>query len=125
MVGPTWTRVHFALGSDCLPALFQGTISSLPPTLCLLCCSRAHVRCLMSDDPGLYQYVVFLLLICLCGPGGYTFDHTYIHLHGSLYPMMDYILRVYYGLSIPCLLMFHGIPYDSFTIGCCTGFAVL
>ena len=25
MVGPTWTRVRFALGSDCSPLLFQGT----------------------------------------------------------------------------------------------------
>ena len=52
-------------------------------------------------------------------------DHTYIQLHGSLYPMMDYALCVYYGPSIPCLLMFHGIPYDSFTNSCCTRFAVL
>ena len=79
----------------------------------------------MSDDPGLYQYVVSLLPICLCGPEGYTFDHTYVHLHGSLYPMMDSTLRVYYGLATPCLLMFHGVPYDSFTISCCTGFTVL
>ena len=24
--------------------------------------------------------------------------------------MMDYTLRVYYELSTPCLLMFHGVP---------------
>ena len=42
MVGPTWTRVRVVLGSDCLPALFQGTILLLPP--CFLCCLCAHVR---------------------------------------------------------------------------------
>ena len=30
MVGPTWTRVRLTLGSDCFPALFQGTALSLP-----------------------------------------------------------------------------------------------
>ena len=25
MVGPTWMRVHFVLGLDCSPLLFQGT----------------------------------------------------------------------------------------------------
>ena len=29
MVGPTWMRVHFALGLDCLPMLLQGTVSPL------------------------------------------------------------------------------------------------
>ena len=27
MVGPTWPRVRSSLGSDCLPALSQGTFS--------------------------------------------------------------------------------------------------
>ena len=27
-----------------------------------------------------------------------SLDHMYIHSHGSLYPMMDYTLHVYYGL---------------------------
>ena len=51
-------------------------------------------------------------------------DHVYVHLHGSLYPMMDYTLRVYYGLLTPCLLMFHGVHYDSFTTSYCTRFVV-
>ena len=33
MVGPTWTRVRLTLGSDCFPALFQGTALSLPRAL--------------------------------------------------------------------------------------------
>ena len=52
-------------------------------------------------------------------------DHMYVHSHGSLYPMMDYTLRVCYELHTPCLLMFHGVPYDSFTVSYCTRFAVL
>ena len=40
--------------------------------------------------------------------GAILLDHVYVHLHGSLYPMMDYTLRVYYRLLTPCLLMFHG-----------------
>ena len=27
-----------------------------------------------------------------------SLDHMYVHSHGSLYPMMDYTLHVYYGL---------------------------
>ena len=52
-------------------------------------------------------------------------DHVYIHLHGSLYPMMDYVSCVYYGLFTPCLLMFHGVRYNSFATSYCTWFVVL
>ena len=54
MVGPTWTRVRFALGLDCLPTLLQGTVSPLPLILCFLHCLCAHVRCPMSMILGLY-----------------------------------------------------------------------
>ena len=56
MVGSTWTRVRFILISDCLPALFQGTILPLPLSLslCFLWCLHAHVWCLMSVILGLY-----------------------------------------------------------------------
>ena len=37
MVGPTWPRVRSTLGSDCLPALSQGTAS-----LCLACGLTSH-----------------------------------------------------------------------------------
>ena len=42
MVGPTWTRVHFTLGLDCLPALSQGTASLLPCVFESAYCSHAH-----------------------------------------------------------------------------------
>ena len=42
-------------------------------------------------------------------------DHMYIYLHGSLYPMMDYMSRVYDGPLSPCLLMLHGVRHNAFT----------
>ena len=54
MMGPTWTRVRLILGSDCFPALFQGTVLPLSLTLCFLHCLRTHARCLMSMILGLY-----------------------------------------------------------------------
>ena len=45
MVGPTWPRVHSALGSDCLPALSQGTALlrlDCGLTSYYLHCYRAH-----------------------------------------------------------------------------------
>ena len=42
MVGPTWTRVRLTLGSDCLPALSQGTTSCLPCVPWTAYCSHAH-----------------------------------------------------------------------------------
>ena len=42
MVGPTWTRVCLTLGSDYLPALFQGTALLLSCVSCYVCCLRAH-----------------------------------------------------------------------------------
>ena len=67
----------------------------------------------------------FMFLSCLCGPEGYTYTHMHVHFHGSSYPMMDYASGVYYGLLTPCLLMFHGVHYDSFTTSYCIGFVVL
>ena len=51
MVGPTWTRVRFTLGSDYLPTLVQGTGLPLLP-LSMLYSLFAHT-CPMSDDTGL------------------------------------------------------------------------
>ena len=48
MVGPTWTRVHLTLGSDCLPAIVPGDY--LAPFHASL---FAHAY-LMSNDTGLY-----------------------------------------------------------------------
>ena len=88
MVGPTWTRVRSTLGSDCLPALSQGT------ALLRLDCGlttfvvTARIQCLVIG-----VVLVCRSLICLSGPGGYIFDHMYVRFHGSLYPMMDCTLR--------------------------------
>ena len=70
MVGPTWTRVCLTLGSDYLPALFQGTASPLLLAPCLLHCLLAHVRCQMIQ--GCTSMLLPSLSICICGPGGYT-----------------------------------------------------
>ena len=57
--------------------------------------------------------------------GAMLLDHVYVHLHGTLYPMMDDVLCACNGLFTPCLLMFHGVPHGSSTISYCTWFAVL
>ena len=40
-------------------------------------------------------------------------DHVYVYLHGRLYPMMDYVSRVYYGLITP---MSADVPWGFTTI---------
>ena len=50
MVGPTWPRVRFTLGSDCLPTLFQRTASFYLPTdllivVFVICTRMFDVRC--------------------------------------------------------------------------------
>ena len=112
MVGPTWTRVRLTLGSDCLPALFQGTF--LPfPSLFARACSMSDVR-----DLG----VVLVPLICL------VIMCVGARLHGILYPMTGCVLYLGGLLCWRCslgLLMLPRLPYDSFTISYCTRFAVL
>ena len=79
---------------------------------CGLTARSLHCRCAypMSRDWGCTSTCCrsFYVLSRLCGPGGYTYTHMSVHFHGSLYPMMDFTLRVWYGLFTPCLLMFHG-----------------
>ena len=122
MVGPTWTRVCLTLGSDCSPLLSQGTALLLFPTRCFIVCSR------MSDVQWYRVVLVHHLLhswFMYAPLRVMLLDHVYIHLHGSLYPMMDYVSCVYYGLFTPCLLMFHGVRYNSFATSYCTWFVVL
>ena len=76
MVGPTWMRVWLTLGLDCLPALFQGTALPLLPAPCLLHCLLAPVQCPMIQ--GCTSTSLPLLLIRICGPGGYT---SWSHVH--------------------------------------------
>ena len=118
MVGPTWPRVLTSLGSDCLPALSQGTFSIYLSTdlfdryLDLL---RAHVRCPMSGDFGVVIVrFIYLLIMCV----GARF-------HGTLYPMTGCVL---YSDGLLCcldLLMLSRILYDSITVSHCTRIAVL
>ena len=94
MVGPTWPRVRSALGSDCLPALSQGT------ALLRLDCGlttfivTVRIRCLVIGVVLVRVVNHSKSLSRLCGPGGYTCTHMSIHFHGSLYPMMDFTLCV-------------------------------
>ena len=112
MVGPTWTRVRFTLGSDCLPTLFQGTISPLP-LLFVRACSMSNVH-----DLGVVLVHRICLVIMCVGT----------RLHGILYPMtgcvlyLDGLLCWQYSLG---LLMFPRLCYDSNTDNYCTWFAVL
>ena len=79
MVGPTWTRVHFILGSDCLPTLFQGTILPLPllPLLFARTCSMFDVR----DLGVVLVRLTYLVIMCMGA-----------RLHGILYPMTGCVL---------------------------------
>ena len=85
MVGPTWPRVRTSLGSDCLPALSQGTFSIYLFTdlfdhyLDLL---RTHVRCPMSSDLGVVLVRFAYLLLMRMGA----------RFHGTLYPMTGCVL---------------------------------
>ena len=84
MVGPTWTRVRFALGSDCLPTLSQGTALLLPRFSGTAYCLHAHDSmiwmiqgCISTSRLSMSPWGLF--------PTAYS-----VHLHGTLYPMMDY-----------------------------------
>ena len=70
----------------------------------------AHIRCLVIGvvlvrivDPSMF-------LSRLCGPGGYPYLHMSVRFHGSLYPMTDFTLRVWYGLFTP---MSVDVPWGS------------
>ena len=76
MVGPTWTRVRFILGSDCLLTLSQGTISPLP-LLCVRACSMSDV----SDLGIVLVHLTYLVIMCVDA-----------RLHGILYPMTGCVL---------------------------------
>ena len=116
MVGSTWPRVRSTLELDCLPALSQGTASFclVVDWLHVIFIVATHIRCLVIGVVlvRIIDHPTFLLR--LCGPEGYTYIPMHVHLHGSLYPMMDFTLRVWYRLStpmsadVPC--GFHTIP---------------
>ena len=115
MVGSTWPRVRSTLESDCLPALFQGTVlfRLVMDWLLVLFIFAAHIRCLVIGVVLVRVIDHSTFLSCLCGPGGYTYTHMHVHFHGSLYPMMDFTLCVWYGLFTP---MSADVPWGFFTI---------
>ena len=86
MVGPTWMRVHLTLGSDCLPALSQGTALLL-----------SHVSwtayCLHACDSMIWviQGCISTSYLSMSPWGLFSISYS-IHLHGTLYPMMDYYI---------------------------------
>ena len=103
------------VSGDCLVSRSHSMLSSL------FACA-----CPMSNDARVVLVCRFLYSWLVYAPlGAISLDHMYVHLHGSRYPMMDYTLRICYGPFTPWLLMFHGVPYNSFTISYCTRFAVL
>ena len=84
MVGPTWTRVRLTLGSDCFPALFQGTALSLPRAWGTVYCSHAH-------DSMIRVIQGCISMSCLSmSPWGLFHVSYSVCSHGTSYPMMDY-----------------------------------
>ena len=65
---------------------------------CGLTARYLHCRCayLMSRDWGCTStyYRSSYVPASSMRPWGYTYIHMHVHLHGSLYPMMDFTLRV-------------------------------
>ena len=84
MVGSTWTRVRFTLGSDCLPALSQGTTLPLPHVSWTAYCS--HARDLMI---WVIQGCISTSYLSMSPWGLFTTSYS-LHLHGALYLMTDY-----------------------------------
>ena len=95
MVGPTWTRVHSALGSDCLPVLSQGTASLLPHVFRFSYCSHVH------------DLMIWMIQGCIStshlvmSPWGLLFTPYSICLHGALYPMMNYCTYDWWRVLMP------------------------
>ena len=115
MVGSTWPRVRFTLESDCLPSLSQGTVllCLVVDWLLMIFIVVAHIQCLVIGVVLVRVIDHPMFLFHLCGPGGYTYAHMYVHFHGSLYPMMDFTLCVWYGLFTP---MSADVPWGFLTI---------
>ena len=93
MVGPTWMRVCFTVGSDCLPS--QGTASLLPRVFWSAYCSHAHdsmVRMIQGCISTLHSVM---------SPWGLLFTSYSVCLHGILYPMMDCYAYDWWRVSRP------------------------
>ena len=95
MVGPTWTKVRFALGSDCLPALSQGTTSLLPHVSWTAYCLHAH-----DSMIWVIQGCISTLYLSMSPWGLFTTSYS-VCLHGALYLMMDYYVYSWWRASKP------------------------
>ena len=95
MVGPTWTRVRFALGSDCLPTLSQGTAL-------LLSCISWTTYCSHARDSMIQVIQGCISTLCLSMSPWRLFTTSYfVCLHGALYPMTDYYVYNWRRASRP------------------------
>ena len=84
MVGPTWPRVRFALGLDCLPASSQGTALLLPRVSWTAYCSHVHDSMIQ-----VIQGCISTSYLSMSPWGLFTTSYS-VCLHGALYPMTDY-----------------------------------
>src|SRR6201996_7012801 len=104
MVGPTWSRVAYSLGSDYVLAvvpedlprfacLGRHVLSRTFPLVVCVSCVPPSCRCLrtiLSDSAviwGCISTFYRLVIMCVC-----------VRLHGTLYPMTDCVL--YLGRTI-------------------------
>ena len=104
MVGPTWSRVAYSLGSDYVLAVVPEDLprgllvvacvtSYIPDWLCVVSCVPPSCRCLctiLSDSAVIWGWICtnYRLVIMRVG----------VRLHGILYPMTDCVL--YLGRTI-------------------------
>ena len=100
---------RFVLG-DCLAASCNRLVVDW---LVVFFIVAAHIRCLVIGvvlvrivDPPMFPSR-------LCGPEGYPYVHMSVRFRGSLYPMTDFTLRVWYGLFTP---MSADVPWGFFMI---------
>ena len=95
MAGPTWTRVRFTLGLDCLPTLSQRTASLLPCVFGFAYCPHAH------DSMIRMIQGCISMSHSVMSPWGLLFTPYSVCLHGTLYPMTDYCIYDWWRVPMP------------------------
>src|ERR1700761_747752 len=98
MVGPTWSRVAYSLGSDYVLAVVSGDLPrGLGRRMCYLVRSRCVVSCVGPTVPPAVACVPSYP-IAPCSWGCNSTSHCLVimrvcvRLHGTLYPMTDCVL---------------------------------
>ena len=118
MVGPTWMRVRLTLGSDCLPALSQGTASLLPHVSWTAYCSHVHDSMIQMIQ-GCISMPHYLW-----APGGCFLLPT---LSTCMVPCIPW-WTIMFMIEGECwgllMLMLCRLPYNSITDSHCTWIAV-